>query len=90
MLEQDDIFTQILAETHDPDFNSFRWLRKNFLYYKATLIWPEGLPPIRRTTFTLHTKWKDFHQVYTDFLQATPHQLNNFSQTLTLFPCTDN
>ncbi len=73
MIRNDEVYIEALLEIEEPTFNAVTWLRKYFELYKTTLNWPNTLPPIPRSTFTIQTKWKDFNKTYSDMLDGFPH-----------------
>ncbi len=61
-----------------------KWLRQYFELYKATLIWPPGLPPINRCDLTEGTLKAKFNSTFRAALSEFDYEFDNEQRTLVL------
>lgn len=80
MLYSEDDYLKALAKYSD--LENRVWLLKYFELYKSTLIWPDGLPPIKRCGLITGTLRAKFNSYYHDTLLEFNHKLDNENQTL--------
>jgi hypothetical protein len=61
------------------------WLLEYFEIYKSTLIWPPGLPPIKRCGIVPGSMREKFHTNYRAILEGHEYELENNKQFLTIY-----
>ena len=59
-----------------------RWLTLCFEMYKSVLIWPPGLPPIKKCGLTEGTLREKFYSTYCNALSDFEYEFDNLKQTL--------
>ena len=80
MLYLEDDYLRALAKYSDLENKD--WLLKYFELYKSTLIWPDGLPPIKRCGLIQGTLRAKFYSYYRETLEEFNHKLDNDNRTL--------
>lgn len=58
------------------------WLVEYFELYKSTLIWPDGLPPIKTCNLFEGTIEEKFHTIYRSALSEFDYEFDNDKRTL--------
>lgn len=58
------------------------WLVDYFELYKSTLIWPDGLPPIRTCNLIEGTRIEKFNSLYRASLSEFDYEFDNDKRTL--------
>lgn len=58
------------------------WLVQYFDLYKSTLIWPDGLPPIKTCNLIVGTTKEKFYSIYRSALSEFDYTFDNDKRTL--------
>lgn len=79
--EEDDYLHGLVAYI---DLPREEWLMQYFELFKSTLVWPPGLPPIKRPCMVEGTLKLRFHNTFQAALNEYDYKTDNHNQTLSL------
>lgn len=83
-MHDDSPYLQALIEINTAPFDEKEWLLSNFELYKSTLIWPDNLPPIKRSNFQKGMLIEKFNTTYHEILLEFHYKLDNKNRMLIL------